>query len=80
MTRSKLDQLPATGFLQPFLDIRLPDGLSMTFDEEMVGYYFPGFSVPAGREGDLEIENKSFRLRSAPGGWGLQFPGAHDDP
>jgi cholesterol oxidase len=58
LTRSKLDRLPATSFLQPFLDIRLPDGLSMTFDEEMVGYYFPGLSVPAGREGDLGIESR----------------------
>jgi cholesterol oxidase len=58
LRRSTLDQLPATGFLQPLLDIRLPEGLGMTFDEEMVGYYFPGFSVPAGRPGDLEIENR----------------------
>lgn len=56
LRRSQLDRLPATGFLQPLLDIRLPDGLGMTFDEEMVGIYFPGLSVPAGREGDLRIE------------------------
>jgi hypothetical protein len=58
LRRSQLGQLPATGFLQPLLNIHLPDGLGMTFDEEMVGFYFPGFSVPAGRQGDLEIEAK----------------------
>ncbi len=58
LRRSQLGQLPETGFLQPLLNIRLPDGLGMTFDEEMVGYYFPGLSVSPGREGDLEIEAK----------------------
>jgi len=58
LRRSQLDQVPATGFLQPLLNIRLPDGLGMTFDEVMVGFYFPGVSVPAGRQGDLEIEAK----------------------
>jgi hypothetical protein len=58
LRRSQQDQLPAAGFLQPLLDIRLPDGLGMTFDEEMVGYYFPGLSLPPGPEGDLGIEAK----------------------
>jgi GMC oxidoreductase len=58
LRRSKSDELPATAFLEPLLDIRLPDGLGMTFAEEMVGSYLPGLSVPAGREGDLAIEAK----------------------
>ncbi len=42
--------------LRPFLDVQLPDGIGMTFDEEMVGWYFPGISAPApGRAGDLTI-------------------------
>jgi cholesterol oxidase len=58
LRRSQGDQLPAASFLKPLLDIRLPDGLGMTFDEEMVGYYFSGLSFPPGREGDLGIEAK----------------------
>jgi cholesterol oxidase len=58
LRRGKSDELPATAFLEPLLDIRLPDGVGMTFAEEMVGYYFPGVSVPAGREGDVQIEAK----------------------
>jgi len=68
LTRSPLGQLPATAFLQPLLDIRLPDGLGMTFDEEMVGYYFPGFLPPRGYPSDLDIEGKippSGRLQGA---------------
>jgi cholesterol oxidase len=56
LRRSKTTELPATVFLEPLLDIRLPDGVGMTFAEEMVGYYFPGLSVPTGRDGDLQIE------------------------
>ena len=56
LRRSARARLRTPVFLRPLLDIRLPDGLGMTFDEEMVGYYFPGLSVPAGREGDLGIE------------------------
>lgn len=59
LNRSQREEMPATGFLQPLLDIRLPAGLGMTFDEEMAGHYFAGFSVPAGREGDLQIEDKA---------------------
>jgi cholesterol oxidase len=58
LRRSQLGQLPAAAFLQPLLNIRLPDGLGMTFDEEMAGFYFPGVSVPPGRQGDLKIEAK----------------------
>jgi hypothetical protein len=58
LRRSTANDLPATVFLEPLLNIRLPDGVGMTFAEEMVGYYFPGLSVPPGREGDLQIEAK----------------------
>jgi len=56
LRRSPENQLPAAVFLQPLLDIRLPDGLGMTFEEEMAGFYFPGFSLPPGRSGDVMIE------------------------
>jgi len=56
LTRSVAGEMPATVFLEPLLDIRMPDGLHMEFDEQMVGYFFAGASVPAGRTGDLQIE------------------------
>lgn len=58
LTRSQRDDLPPVGFLQPLLDVRLPEGLGMSFDEEMLGRYFAGFSVPEGREGDLQLETR----------------------
>ena len=38
--------LPANTLLRPLLEVRLPDGLGMTFDEEMVGCYAEGASEP----------------------------------
>ena len=56
LTRVAAQQLPTNSLLQPFLDAQLPDGVGMTFDEEMAGWYFPGQSTPApGRAGDLTI-------------------------
>jgi cholesterol oxidase len=49
--------LPTNALLQPFLDAQLPDGIGMTFDEDMVGWYFPGIFTPApGREGDVTLD------------------------
>jgi cholesterol oxidase len=73
LRRSQPGQLPATGFLQPLLNIRLPDGLGMTFDEEMVGFYFPGLSVPADRRGDLGIEAKAPTSALPPGAVDCRF-------
>ncbi len=48
--------LPTNTLLQPFLDTQLPDGVGMTFDEQMVGWYFPGEATPTpDRAGDLTI-------------------------
>ena len=56
LTRMTEAQLPTNTVLKPFLDVQLPDGVGMTFDEEMVGWYFPGQTTPApGRAGDLTI-------------------------
>jgi hypothetical protein len=38
--------------------VRLPEGLGMTFDEEMKGFYFDGFTPPAGSDGDKQIAAK----------------------
>jgi cholesterol oxidase len=54
--RVKENDLPTSRLLEPFLNVRLPDGLGMTFDEEMIGWYFEGESTPSeGREGDMTI-------------------------
>ncbi|HUK17612.1 MAG TPA: GMC family oxidoreductase [Bryobacteraceae bacterium] len=56
LTRATQAELPTNTLLRPFLDAQLPDGIGMTFDEEMVGWYFPGATTPApGRDGDLTI-------------------------
>jgi cholesterol oxidase len=59
LTRATASQLPVNSVLSPFLDVQLPDGIGMTFDEEMVGWYFPGVGTPApGRDGDLTIAGR----------------------
>ena len=59
LTRAAGSNLPVNSLLRPFLDAQLPDGIGMTFDEEMVGWYFPGASTPApGRAGDLTIASR----------------------
>ncbi len=59
LTRVAGDALPTNTLLAPFLDVQLPDGVGMTFDEEMVGWFFAGASTPGpGRDGDLTIANK----------------------
>lgn len=56
LTQAAKKELPTNTLLRPFLDVQLPDGIGMTFSEEMVGWYFPGVSTPApGRAGDLTI-------------------------
>jgi cholesterol oxidase len=56
LTKVAGKELPTATLLRPFLDAQLPDGVGMTFDEQMVGWYFPGQGTPApGRDGDLTI-------------------------
>jgi cholesterol oxidase len=60
-TLSRVGQgaLPTVSLLQPFLDVQLPDGVGMEFDETMVGFYFDGASTPVpGRAGDLTIADR----------------------
>ncbi|MGH9354593.1 MAG: GMC family oxidoreductase, partial [Terriglobia bacterium] len=56
LTRSSQDEMPESVFLEPLLDVQLPDGLGLTFDERMEGFYFPGFAPAATPEGDRMIE------------------------
>ncbi|HEX8091801.1 MAG TPA: hypothetical protein VF762_23310, partial [Blastocatellia bacterium] len=59
LSRAEQKQLPTTTLLRPFLDVHLPDGLGMTFDEQMEGWYFEGASTPGeGRKADLTIADR----------------------
>jgi cholesterol oxidase len=56
LTRAAKAELPTNTLLRPFLDVQLPDGIGMTFHEEMDGWYFPGASTPdPARDGGLTI-------------------------
>jgi hypothetical protein len=56
LTRVTAKEIPTNTLLRPFLDVQLPDGVGMTFDEQMVGWYFPGQGTPSDdRAGNLTI-------------------------
>ena len=56
LTRVDDARLPTISLLQPYLEVSLPDGLGMTFDEQMQGWFFEGSHTPVeGRQGDLAI-------------------------
>ncbi len=59
LTRVTQSEMPTDTLLKPFLEVQLPDGIGMTLDEQMVGWYFPGGVTPApGRAGDLTIDGR----------------------
>jgi hypothetical protein len=49
LSRTGKERFPTNRLLAPFLDVHLPAGLGMTFDEEMSGWFFPG--QPLGAQG-----------------------------
>ena len=73
LRRSQNQEMPVTGFLTPLLDLRLPDGLGMTFDEEMDGVYLPDVHVPTGRRGDLQLDSKIPATGTPAGGVTFSF-------
>lgn len=56
LTRAASDDMPATIFLEPLLDMHLPGGVGLSFDEQMTGVYFPGLRAPVSREDDVKLE------------------------
>jgi cholesterol oxidase len=59
LTKTTDAKLPSNPLLRPFLETRVPDGIGMTFDEVMEGWYFPGqFTAEPGRAGDLKIAER----------------------
>ena len=74
LTKAEKKALPTDTLLQPFLEVYLPDGLSMTFDEEMVGWYFEGAATPTpGRAGDLTIAQRIPATGTPAGGVACKF-------
>jgi cholesterol oxidase len=68
LSRAGKEHFPTNRLLAPFLDVHLPAGLGMTFDEEMVGWFFPGRPMEgAGRAGATELDRRVPR-REAPEG------------
>ncbi|MDX1983676.1 MAG: GMC family oxidoreductase [Bryobacteraceae bacterium] len=59
LTRTSQKEFATNSLLRPSLDVQLPAGLGLEFDEEMVGWYFPNQPTPKpGREGDLTIASR----------------------
>ncbi len=60
LTRTTESELPKTQLADQFLDLQLPEGIGMTFDEEMDGWLLDGF-VPegAGHDADQAIAEKA---------------------
>src|SRR5712692_9119063 len=53
LTRVEGTALRTSPLLQPFLDVQVPDGIGLTFDEEMTGWFFEGAKQPlAGRQAE----------------------------
>jgi cholesterol oxidase len=74
LTRVAGKQLPTNTLLRPFLDVQLPDGVGMTFNEQMTGWYFPGQGTPApGYAGDSTIAQRIPAAGDAPGGVANSF-------
>jgi hypothetical protein len=62
LTRAEQPGLPASTVLRPFLDVHLPDGLGMTFNEQMDGWYSPG-QTEASSQKPAGAVNCGFQLR-----------------
>ncbi len=74
LTKTDKPVLPTISVLSPFLDVNLPDGLGMTFSEEMAGWYFEGATTPApGRTGDLTIGQRIPATGTPAGGVDCKF-------
>jgi len=56
LTKTGATTLPTELLLRPFLDVNLPDGISLSFEEKMDGWYFDGATTSQlGYEGASEI-------------------------
>jgi cholesterol oxidase len=68
LTRNATEALPSIALLRPWLDVHLPTGVGLSFDEEMVGWYFPGvLSEGQGREAAAAIARRASGQGQPPG-------------
>jgi cholesterol oxidase len=67
LARAGNERFPTNRLLAPFLDVHLPAGIGMTFDEEMTGWYFPGQPIEAGRDGAVALRRR-IPLQGVPDG------------
>jgi cholesterol oxidase len=59
LTRADAAHMPTNPLLKPFLDVQLPDGIGLSFDEQMNGWYFAGATLPeSGRAADLTLNDR----------------------
>ncbi len=59
LTRTTMKEFPTNSLLRPSLDVQLPAGTGLEFDEEMVGWYFPDQPVPTNdRAGDMTLRQR----------------------
>ncbi|HUQ94946.1 MAG TPA: GMC family oxidoreductase [Bryobacteraceae bacterium] len=63
LRRAGLAALPSSALAQPFLDTRTPDGVGMTFDEEMVGWFQEDSDAPSSPEPPQGATVCKFKLR-----------------
>jgi hypothetical protein len=74
LSRTGEKALPTSPLLAPFLNAQLPDGVGMTFDETMTGWFFEGANTPsAGRGGDAKIAERIPRSGTPEGGVEASF-------
>ena len=56
--------------LSPFLEVQLPDGIGMTFSEEMVGWFFDGATTPTPAVRETSPLRSAFpKPARLPAGW-----------
>ena len=58
LSRTGDKALPTSPLLAPFLNAQLPDGVGMTFDETMTGWFFEGATSKPGKQGDVSIADR----------------------
>jgi cholesterol oxidase len=65
LSRAGRERFPTNRLLAPFLDVHMPAGIGMAFDEEMVGWYFHGDPIESGIEGAQALRRR-IPLRGTP--------------
>ncbi len=74
LSRTTAAALPANALLRPFLEAQLPDGVGLSFDEEMTGWFFDGATLEgSGRQADLTLNERIPETGKPAGGAPCSF-------